>query len=534
MLRRDLSRTLFASALGSAVPAARSVVPDRNRPEYSQTAAELAAKVTIEDSSLPPGCVDRYKVNAAPGSTSMVAAFESAVRQAQQGGAQITYGLSSPYLLDSPVNCTFAGTVNQHAVVIRNIGDAGFNIPGLLARHRGVAVFDFTGTSAVELYDVVIGTDAVIYPQTGVLWARNSHGGSLFHKMQNCHILGKFSVAPFYNYGAENDVLIDCYLANFATTPNTQVAVWTAHNVAGLRSVVDGLIATGAQSCIEHNCFGNQFYNEGGSPTSDCVYLEDADSWKNFGGWAYSASPTSNGGALIHVDMSNGASNFGVVQGLTGEVSTHLQSYGIRFSDHPAVPTGWTISGCRLPSAIRALHAGVRSTLDTFHIANLSEQASHGLEAAGALQDSVLQTGAMPLRIGRSKNNSLTGYSANWTIGTRSSDTWADQGGSRSWEANTAALRAKGALQNRATYLVHGPFVTVNVVLAAAVSIVCDKGAAIGGLPFAAADFSANVKITNITSHTELGGGYIDGTRIHLPAIDVGSDTLVITATYTA
>ena len=195
--RRDLPRTLLAYAVGSAIPAARTIAQDRGRPEYPRTAAELAAKVTVDDASLPPGCVDRYRVNAAPGTTPMVAAFESAVRQAQKGGAQITYGLSCPYLLDSPVNCTFAGTANQHAVVIRNVGDAGLNIPSLIARHRGVAVFDFTGTSAVELYDVVIGTDADIYPQTGVLWARNSHGGSLFHKMQNCHILGKFSVAPF-------------------------------------------------------------------------------------------------------------------------------------------------------------------------------------------------------------------------------------------------------------------------------------------------------------------------------------------------
>lgn len=74
----------------------------------------------------------------------------------------------------------------------------------------------------------------------------------------------------------------------------------------------------------------------------------------------------------------------------------------------------------------------------------------------------------------------------------------------------------------------------MNVVLAAAISMACDKGAAIEGLPLAAAEISANVKIMNITSHTELGGGYITGTRIHLPAIDLGSDTLVITATYSA
>ncbi|MGO9514253.1 MAG: hypothetical protein ACLP2F_11520 [Steroidobacteraceae bacterium] len=463
----------------------------------------------------------------------MVAAFESAVRQAQSGGAQITYGRSCPYLLDSPVNCTFAGTANQHAVVIRNVGDAGLNIPSLVARHRGVAVFDFTGTAAVELYDVVIGTDAVIYPQTGVLWARNSHGGSLFHKMQNCHVLGKYSVAPFYNYGAENDTLIDCYLANFATTPNTKVAVWTANNISGLRSVVDGLMATGPQSCIDHNCFGNQYYNEGGAATSDCVYLEDADSWKNFGGWACSASQTSDGGALIYVDMSHGASNLAIVQGLTGEVSGHLQSYGIRFSDHPATPTGWKVDSCRLPNAVRAIHAGVRTTLDTFHVANLSEQASHGLEVAGTLQNSTLHTGAMALRVGRSRSNSLSGYSANWTIGTRANDIWSDQGGgNRDWQANTATIRVKGTLQKRATYLAHGPFVTVNVVMEASVSLACDKGTAIAGLPFAAADYSANVKITNITAQTDIGGGYVRGASLYLPAIEAGTDMIVITATY--
>jgi hypothetical protein len=533
MRRRDLSRVLFASAAGAQLPV--SPADRRAGPEYPATAAERAAKITIEDSSWPPGCVDRYKVNALPGTTPMVTAFESAVRQAQSGGAQITYGLTSPYLFDAPVNCTFAGSANQHAVVIRNIGDAGLNFPSIIARHRGVAVFDFTGTAAVELYDVVIGTDPALYPQTGVLWARNTSGGSLFHKMQNCHVLGKYSVAPFYNYGAENDMLIDCYLANFATTPNTKVAVWTTHNIAGLKSVVDKLIATGPQSCIDHNCFGNQYYNEGGTPTSDCIYLETADSWKNFGGWAYSASQTANGGALIHVDMTHGATNFALIQGLTGEVSGYLQSYGILFSDHPATPTGWKVDSCRLPNAERALYASARTTLDTFHIANLSEQASHGVEVAGTLQNSILQTSAMALHIGRSRNNSLSGSSANWAIGSRANDSWFDHGGSaREWQADTAALLVEGTLEKRATYALHGPLVTVNLVLEASTSLACDRGAAISQLPFAALDYSANVKITNITAQTTLGGGYVRGGSLYLPAIEAGTDTIVITATYIA
>lgn len=381
----------------------------RDGRDYAQTSAE--AGISIADHSYEPGCVDRYGVNAEPGKTAMVQAFNAAIKQAQAGGAQVTYGSTAPYLLDAPVNCTFAGKANQHGVVIRNLGATGLDIPSIVARHRGVAVFDCTGTSNVELHRVTIGTDPAVYPQTGVLWARNSIHGNLFHKMQYCAIVGKFSVAPFYNYGAEDDSLIDCYFANHATTPDTKVAVWTSNNVAGLHSIIPDLIATGPLSCIDHNCYGNQYYNAGGTSTSDCIYLEGADSWKNFGGWAYSASLTANGRALVYVDMTRAATNFALIQGLTGENSTHLQSHGIYFSDHPVTPTGWKVDSCRLPNAVSAIEAGARTTLNNFHIANISEQASHGLSAAGTLQNSIVHSPSTIIRIGNSKNNSLIGHS---------------------------------------------------------------------------------------------------------------------------
>jgi len=535
MRRRDISRALIASAAASAAPGVLAGAQARDGAQYPTIGAEAAAGLTIADSRYPPGCVDRYGINAAPGTTSMVPAFNAAIQQAQRGGAQVTYGATAPYLLDSPVNCTFAGRANQHGVVIRNLGDAGGGFPSLIAKHRGVAVFDCTGTEIVELYDVVIGTDPAVYPQTGVLWARNSNGGSLFHKMQNCRIFGSFSVAPFYNYGAESDALIDCYLVNYAKTPGTKVAVWTANNFAGLRSMVPGLIATGAHSCIDHNCFGNQYYNAGGTDTSDCVYLEQADSWKNFGGWAYSASSTANGGALIYVDMARAASNFALIEGLTGEVSTRLQAYGIRFSHDPFTPTGWKVESCRLPNAVYAIEAGAATTLDNFHIGGISEQASHGLSAAGTVQNSVLHTVGLALRIGRSLNNALVGKSQYWSIGARSKDVWIDQGGGgRDWNANVGALCIEGTLEKRAIYTVHGSAVTINVVLAASGSICCGKGAVITGLPFVAADYSTDVNVTNITAQAELLGGYIDGDKLCLPAIDVATDRIVITATYVA
>jgi hypothetical protein len=410
MRRRDISRILFASAAGSMAPSTHaSETPDGR--DYAQTPAEEAAGISIADHSFEPGCVDRYGVNAAPGKTSMVQAFNAAIKQAQAGGAEVTYGSSIPYLLDAPVNCTFAGTANQHGVVIRNVGPTGFDLPGIVARHRGVAVFDCTGTDNVEMHRVAIGTDPAVYPQTGVLWARNSIHGSVYCKMQYCAIVGKFSVAPFYNYGAECDSVIDCYFGNRATTPDTKVAVWTANNIAGLESIVPGLIATGPQSCIDHNCFGNQYHNSGGTSTSDCIYLEEAHSWKNFGGWAYSASWAASGRALVYVDMTHHATNFAMIQGLTGENGAHVQSHGIYFSDHPATVVGWKVDSCRFPNAVSAIEAGAMTTLDNFHIANISEQASHGLSAAGTLQNSIVHSPSLIIRTGNSRNNSLIGHS---------------------------------------------------------------------------------------------------------------------------
>ncbi len=353
--------------------------------------------------------------------------------------------------------------------------------------------------------------------------------------MQNCRIIGNFSVAPFYNYGAESDTLIDCYFANYATTAGTKVAVWTGSNICGLKSIVPGLIATGALSCIDHNCFGNQFYNEGGTDTSDCVYLEQVDSWKNFGGWAYSAALEANGRALIYVDMTRGASNFALIEGLTGENSTFLQQYGICFSNNAFTPTGWRIDSCRLPSGTNAIYAGASVTLDNFHVGNISEHAPHGLLSAGTLQNSVLNTGAMRLNIFKSKNNVLVGQSEGWTVTVRYRDSWIDHGnGYKTWTPNTADLDIKGALSARAICTAHGQLVTVNMVLSASTSIKCEKGAAITGLPFAASDYSSDVRVTNVTTQTEHAGGYIDGENLYLPAIDAGTGKIVVTATYFA
>jgi hypothetical protein len=77
--------------------------------------------------------------------------------------------------------------------------------------------------------------------------------------------------------------------------------------------------------------------------------------------------------------MTHAASNFAVIDGLTGENSTCLQKFGICFSNHAFTPTGWKIDSCRLPSATNAIYVGASVTLDNFHISNISKHASRGL-----------------------------------------------------------------------------------------------------------------------------------------------------------
>ena len=78
MQRRELSRVLLASA-GSAMLARNAEAQTCTAPCYARTLAEVAAGVIPTNLSYSPLYVDRYGTNATPGTTSMRAAFQSAI-----------------------------------------------------------------------------------------------------------------------------------------------------------------------------------------------------------------------------------------------------------------------------------------------------------------------------------------------------------------------------------------------------------------------------------------------------------------------
>ena len=222
---------------------------------YPQTAAELAAGVTIVNFAYPPLIPERYGNNTTPGTTDMTAAIQSAVNVAKLSGGTVQFGTTHPYFVTAPINCTFAGSGTQTSYVIRGIigNDQPYTV---VAQHSGVAIFDCTGNDNIVFEDLTIGTaipTANPYPQTGILAARNNTGGSINNvQLVRVKIIGYFSIACYYNYGAEGDITLGCYFLN--ANPNGGIAtrIYTANNVNALVSVVPGLIATGTQSCLLH------------------------------------------------------------------------------------------------------------------------------------------------------------------------------------------------------------------------------------------------------------------------------------------
>lgn len=502
---------------------------------YPQTADELLSSVTVVNYAYEPLIVDRYGTNTTPGTTGMAAAFNAAVKVAKVSGGVVRYGKTAPYRLEAAINCTDSTTDNQPGYTIR--GDAPFSLDaprGLVADHTG-HVFDCTGAAGIHFDNVTVGT-GTSSPDVCWLLARNSHNLSQSHRFTNCRAIGEFSKTILYNYASESGVYHGLYLWNTATNAGTSVVDISANNIRSLSSSFV-TIATGAQSCIDHQFFGGQFVNTSGDAASDVFRLDQASSLKFFGAWGACFGVASNGRALIYVDLANGASSLITVHGFTGEQSSgFIQTYGILFSNTLSTPTKWDISACVLPCATAALSAGANVTLDSMTWRNVYEPNNRGIAAPGTIQNSILDTDSLTVVIGTSTKNKLCGQSNQWTITTRSNDIWEDMGSTnKTWTPNTSALTVTGALTiSHKRCLFYGNMVTVSMQMAAATSIVCAAGIHITGLPTTVIEVSGNVTVHNVTTNVRIAGGYVDGTGINLPAINVTTDSILITATYWA
>ena len=89
---------------------------------YDITAAETSAAVTIVNDNYKPGVVPRYGTNTTPGSTSMAAAAQAALDQAQESGGSPVYFPADNYLIDAQLTVTLSGASDHEQILIYGDG----------------------------------------------------------------------------------------------------------------------------------------------------------------------------------------------------------------------------------------------------------------------------------------------------------------------------------------------------------------------------------------------------------------------------
>jgi hypothetical protein len=506
---------------------------------YPPTKSELSAHVAPARGAelYPPLNVLRYGA-IGDGETDDSPAFQAAINVAKVRGG--TVHVPTPevrYLLRAPLDCTGDGQRPCAGFSIRGELDNHCGYPSseqaIVAQHTG-HIFDLSGNPAVQISDLCIGTDERIHPQTCFFMARNALGSSQIHRFNNVRVAGKFTKSVYYNYGSEDDVLDGCVFFNRSGAAGAKVVTWTANNIMELKSSFI-TIAKGTRSCIDHQVIGGQYNNVSADTAADVFYMDQAHYVKIFGAWAACGTGSGGGRSIVCVDAHIAVSNGATIIGLETENQGDTQNkYGVLVTNGSGASSNWTLDACHLSNAVAAIHVDPSISIVAWHIRQIDAPA-HGLDLAGSVEFCTIECNALPVAIGTSRCNLLSGRADAWRVGRRDNDYWIDGRPGRAWSADVSALKVSGGLfVNRTKSIINGTLVTVSVVLQARSALTCAAGTAIGGLPYGAVEPSANVQVFNQTKGVTLGLGGVESTSILLPAIDVLSDTIVISATYFA
>jgi hypothetical protein len=502
--------------------------------------ALVASRAQAQSCTCPSNPYDVRQYGAVgDGVTNDAPAFQAAINLAKTNGGTVLVPMPAvAYLLNSPLDCTTdvgkptrGFTIRGEASVIAVTTNSPY-YPAIIAKHTG-HVFDCSGSYGINFYDLNIGTDTTTNPLTCFLLARNSSGNSEAFRFVNVRVYGYFAVSLLYNYGSEDGVYIGCYWFNAKPGNGGKVVTLTSHNVFSQSSSFI-TIASGAQSCIDHQFFGGQFANLAGVDPADVFYLESVSGVSVFGGWAYNASSSGSGRAIVYVDTTNGPSDTCKFDSILGEHSTFQTEYGFYFGDTAAACAQWTIDSCTVPNAGTIIKSHPLVTFDDFHMRRLdNEGVGGGVAIQGTLQNSSIQTLSSHIAIGTSRNNVLMVPSDTLTVTSRIDDYWIDSSsGNKTWTPDTSGLTVIGTLVVASSKaLFTGNMVTLTLHLQASGSISCAAGAAIGGLP-ATAVGRAPVTVCNATPAL-LGVGAVSAARIILPAVAATSD-LILSVTYPA
>lgn len=357
--------------------------------QYDITAAEIAAGVTVVNTSYPAGEVERYGENTIPRTTDMTAAFNAAFKVAKTSGCDVVFGRTWPYLVTAPINVTVDALQDFYGFNVRCIGQAQAttaNSPGypaILANHTG-HVFDCAGAPAINWFNVTVGTTGSNSPKTCWFLARNSAESSQIHRMYSCRVYGSFSEAILYNYGSEEDCYYGCQFHN-THTDGKPWAIFTAFNIRNLSSTFI-TIATGQQSTIDHYISGGNFVTFSSNPSAKGLYLDSIRLMKIVGPHLGNGAMGVAGHSHIFIDTTNGGSDAMTLVAVTGEQSAPSPNYGIYIGDTVATHAQMTVVGCSFPNSVNTIKGHANVHVDGLYLLNLDNQsAGGGVNVAGTL-----------------------------------------------------------------------------------------------------------------------------------------------------
>lgn len=242
---------------------------------YPVSPDETTAGATVVNQWFPYGYVDRYAINTTPGTTDMSASFAVAAAVANLIGCHVKWGLTAPYRLNNPVNCT-----GLHGVIFDDESSGAASnsaFVSILIGHNG-HTFDLATSYECTFNNLSVGTVALSVPKTLFFCARNTSGsGAGIHRFNNIRVSSNATFSwIYYGYGSEENTFLNNEWYNAQN--GSGIASHNSTNPAGYISTFVS-IATGSQSNADHRWLGGnsliQFGNSG-SQNEVLIQIENA------------------------------------------------------------------------------------------------------------------------------------------------------------------------------------------------------------------------------------------------------------------
>lgn len=421
MNRRNILTGASALALAGCGSAGMSMVTQRSSaappaPPASPGISAATPGTQIAGASVPgnffyPGDY----TTTSPGMASAVqAAYDDA---AKNGGTVVT---DVPLLLNEPINCTSSTGGNTPGVTFLNLAPTLAPGSGFVLNHDSIG-FDCTGNTAIQFVDTTITTpnSPSVVPKIGVLFAASRYTDTPVLRMVRPRMVGSFSIANIYNYGAEQFLVDAGYIYNASDALGAKCAVFTVNNLMAVASIVPGLIAAGVKSMtIVDLAYCNWLMMAGGA-SSDCVCVDGIAGLHSQGGWAI--NPT--GRSIMYIDNSNSDSGTSDCswENMRLDTDANKVQYGLLFgaASQAQIHTNWKVRNIHFATKVNAIaSADAHTTLSGFSMQDNSEQYSLGLNIPGAVDGySTLRVGPMPIKIGTLSNSYIEGASGSWSVG---------------------------------------------------------------------------------------------------------------------